>query len=234
MVRLSYLVRRARGQGYANPATRSVLCEMASPYADLAYTVRNTCVPRRNPVAPQGTRPRPEERRPKDGRERSAKRARIRPPGRALRSSPNLARSLARRDGVSDARTSRARRRPDSSLDKPGANRPLLPIPRVCNRCGRALRKGLGRCSDCAADDLAKTVPPALRVALFDCAVRRTANSADLSPISKRGVCEAVESRQITGLADSGLLQQPDTCWVEEASNRPRRRLSLLVALIRG
>jgi CRISPR-associated endonuclease Cas1 len=79
----------------------------------------------------------------------------------------SVAKALTRgRDGVPfEATTTRARRRPDSFLDKPGVTRRLPAIPHVCPRYGRALSKGLGRCPTCAADDLEKAVPQVLKVA---------------------------------------------------------------------
>ena len=77
----------------------------------------------------------------------------------------SVASALTRgRNGVPfEATGTRARRRPDSFLDKSGVNRRLPAIPQVCPRCGRALRRGLGRCPTCAADDLEKTVPEVLK-----------------------------------------------------------------------
>jgi CRISPR-associated endonuclease Cas1 len=87
----------------------------------------------------------------------------------------SVAKALARgRDSVPfEATTTPSRRRPDSFLDKPGVNRRLPAMPQVCPRCGRVLRKGLGRCPACAADDLEKMVPEGLK------RVRLTENSAE-------------------------------------------------------
>jgi hypothetical protein len=85
----------------------------------------------------------------------------------------SVAKALTRsRDGVPFEMTTRLRRRPNSFLDKPGVTRRLPEIPQVCPRCGRTLRKGLNRCSHCAAEDLQKTIPEVLKAA------RQTENSA--------------------------------------------------------
>ena len=49
------------------------------------------------------------------------------------------------------------RRRPESFLDKPGVNRPLPPIPRVCERCGRTRTAGIEICKKCSDVESAKT-----------------------------------------------------------------------------
>jgi len=63
----------------------------------------------------------------------------------------------ARGDGRSLEMSLPKRRRPDSFLDKPGANRPLPPPPRVCGRCGRNRTAGLRICKKCSDLESAKS-----------------------------------------------------------------------------
>lgn len=65
------------------------------------------------------------------------------------------------------------RRRPESFLDKPGASRPLPPIPRVCGRCGRTRMAGVKICKKCSDVESAKVFGSVLAEG------RRTCNSPE-------------------------------------------------------
>ena len=63
----------------------------------------------------------------------------------------SVAKALVRGgSGETGRTTSPNRRRPDSFLDKPNANREFPTIPRVCAQCGRVLKTGRELCRTCA------------------------------------------------------------------------------------